>query len=483
MEYLLQSFLYEDTDLYSVTKEYREQLISELKVEGLIEKKKVALCANASMEKLLTNSKGKCKSIQAIVGREFASNGKQLRMLILTDYIRKEYEKAVGVPESEVNALGVLPFFEQLRRLIEKNSKLKQNLRIGVLCGTMVIIPAEAKETLLEEIGNNGKVSFASIGSLPETDYMKVAAVGDAHFLTGAVTQIFIKGYMQVLIGTKSLLGEGWDSPCINSLILASFIGSFMLSNQMRGRAIRVFKEQAEKTSNIWHLVCLSSWEETLNHEDGSISEDFTLLERRMEHFLGLHYTQDVIENGMERLSVIKPPFNKNDIDVINQQMLELSEQRNTLKERWDRALAKSAKMDIVDETTVAETSVSKVVFDRSFRSLIAAGIGMLVFTIAALVFSQCVKEFFGRVDNQRYLLVKERVFRGLDEYYCVPECFAKRKRECRTVLQCMKPIMGEYRLVYTRNEAGRQTLLKGRMHLLADQQSESGISSRKRLK
>lgn len=74
-----------------------------------------------------------------------------------------------------------------------------------------------------------------------------MTAVGNAHFLTGAVTDIFSKGYMQVLIGTKSLLGEGWDSPCINSLILASFVGSFMLSNQMRGRAIRVMKEHPEK--------------------------------------------------------------------------------------------------------------------------------------------------------------------------------------------------------------------------------------------
>ena len=60
-----------------------------------------------------------------------------------------------------------------------------------------------------------------------------------------------------MLVGTKSLLGEGWDSPCINSLILASFVGSFMLSNQMRGRAIRIFKDDPNKVSNIWHLVTL----------------------------------------------------------------------------------------------------------------------------------------------------------------------------------------------------------------------------------
>ena len=43
------------------------------------------------------------------------------------------------------------------------------------------------------------------------------------------VTELFQRGEINILIGTKSLLGEGWDSPCINSLILASFVGSFIL--------------------------------------------------------------------------------------------------------------------------------------------------------------------------------------------------------------------------------------------------------------
>ena len=73
----------------------------------------------------------------------------------------------------------------------------------GVLCGTIVIIPAEAKDALEQEIGTSGKVTFSRIGNLSETDYLKVTAVGNAHFLTGAVTAVFSKGYMQVLIGTN----------------------------------------------------------------------------------------------------------------------------------------------------------------------------------------------------------------------------------------------------------------------------------------
>ncbi len=568
MECLLQGFLYDDADSYMCDKTYREMLIDQLKAQGLIEKRKVVMTKSAAIEKLLTNSLGKCNSIRDIVFHEYQTTGDALRLLVLTDYIRKEYEKSLGNEESDVNALGVLPFFEMLRR---ENAKKGGHVRFGVLCGTIVIIPAEAREALEREVADCGKVTFSKVGNLEESDYLKVTAVGDAHFLTGAVTNIFAQGAMQVLIGTKSLLGEGWDSPCINSLVLASFVGSFMLSNQMRGRAIRVWREEPDKTSNIWHLVCLKPWNEVQKNPEDGISEDYTLLERRMEHFLGLHYTEDTIENGMDRMPIVKPPFNKMNVDSINKKMLAMSGQRASLKERWDRSLAVYDKMDVVDEDEVADKFVTSVVFWDAIRTMILAGIAMLAGVILAAgiakatkspmlsaiglvlivcgiaagmirfpkafmlgsplrrlkvfgngirkalelqnlmeephskvvtenagpdihtvylsggsgrdkaLFAQCINEFFAAIDNQRYLLVKAKGHRGLDGFYAVPECFAKRKEDAQNFAQCMKPYIGNYELVYTRNESGRALLLEGRVRALANR--EERCISRKKVK
>ncbi len=377
MEKLLQGFLYDNTDSYAYKQEYSEQLEKELKSEGLIEKRKVVLNSSAAVEKMLINSKGKANSIRDIVLNEYEATGKDLRLLVLTDYIRKEYEKAVGVPEADINALGVLPFFEMLRR--EAGDKL----RLAVLCGTIVVIPAEAREALEKEIEGIGKVTYSTIGALPETDYLKVNAVGDAHFLTGAITNLFSQGCMQVMIGTKSLLGEGWDSPCINSLILASFVGSFMLSNQMRGRAIRTFKQDPEKTSNIWHLVCLKPWEKAEGEEE--ISEDFSLLERRMEHFLGLHYTDDTIETGLARLSYIKRPYDEANVATINENMLKLSGERTSLKQRWNESLAIYKKMEIAEETSVLDEALDEYVFRASKGNAILGGLATVGLGIASL--------------------------------------------------------------------------------------------------
>lgn len=559
LEALLAGFLYEDAESFAGQEHYQEELISILKAEGLIEKKKIALTVNASIEKLLMNSKGKCKSIRDIVEFEYQNMGENLRLLLLTDYIRKEHEKSLGNADSEVNALGVLPFFEQLRR--EHAGKTK--LRMGILCGTIVVIPAEAKDALIEAAGDSKRLVFSPVGALEETDYLKVSAVGDAHFLTGAVTAVFTKGWMQVLIGTKSLLGEGWDSPCINSLILASFVGSFMLSNQMRGRAIRIFRDQPEKCSNIWHLVCLKPWEEVSGSGEGEISEDFSLLKRRMDHFLGLHYTEDSIESGIGRLSYIKPPYQQKNVIEINRNMLSLSAQRSVLKKRWERALAHYKKMEIVNETKVKDSCVSNQVYTETVKKTvvsggisaafgvaaavisapfaaaaagIAAGVGAVA-TLARLpklisahkprkrlqavgegiyralnerrllnerhcrvvaaddtaqeggahavylaggsgrdkeLFAKSVTEFFSQVDDQRYLLVKKKSSKDFDSFYGVPECFSKKKEDAQFFAECMKPYIGEYQLVYTRNDIGKDVLLEGRLHSVGEQEARS---------
>ena len=555
MEKLLQGFLYDDTDSYWCDDACRELIISKLKAAGLIEKRKVMMTRSSAVDKLLTNSLGKCNSIKEIVSHEYDTMGKELRLLVLTDYIKKEYEKCAGDESADVNALGVIPFFEMFRRENEKNGK---DICIGVLCGTIVIIPSIAKPMLEKEIGNKKMVTYSPIGKISENDYVKVTAIGDNHFLISAVTNIFAKGAMQVLIGTKSLLGEGWDSPCINSLILASFVGSFMLSNQMRGRAIRVWKENPDKTSNIWHLVCLRPWSD-VQGMDYEISEDFTMLSRRMEHFPGLHYEDNTIETGIERLSVIKPPFDKMHISSINKKMLKMSEKRDDLKRRWDQSLEIFEKMEVVEEEEVKDKYVTAVVFWDVILSLIISGI--LVLACALLVssigvgvqsgvgpgiiycamvciivynlfrfpklitlatplrrlnafgngiykalemkgliedkrskvvtqdlaadvhtihlsggsgrdkalFAQCVNEFFDEIDNQRYILEKSRRHKGLNGYYAVPECFAKRKEDAMLFVQCMKPYIGPYELVYTRNTEGRSKLLHARINALAN--------------
>ena len=358
MEYFLQGFLYDDADSYQTEPKYREALKKQLQEAGLTEKNKVRFLVNDKIEKMLVNSSGKLDSILQIASCEHTAMGEKLRMLILTDYIRGEYKSAIGHPEKDAAAMGVIPVFEMLRRR-------GAGWRAGVLCGSLVILPDTAEEAFAEEIQ---RIDLAA--SLPvfqkfrddegtPVGYSEVPVKGKLSLYIRAVTKIFERGYIQILVGTKSLLGEGWDSPGINSLILASTVGSYVLGNQMRGRAIRINPQDPEKVSNIWHLVCMSTPQEEkvrrrMGIEEPELSEDFYTLQRRMDGVLGVSYDGAVIENGLGRLQTIKRPFTRKHIEKINEDTAGRSADRARVAGQWKSALVKWNGWETADEFRAA---------------------------------------------------------------------------------------------------------------------------------
>ena len=359
-EILLQGALFTVPHWYDFTKDEVKQIKHQLRSAGLIERKQVKLCRNKERDLLLTQSLGKLKAVQEIFSSEYQSLGANLRQLILTDYIRKDFEPRLGDENAKLTQLGTLSFFESIRR---ETVKQQIPVALAVLTGSLVIIPTAARHRL-EDLLDADRLKFLPVGCLNPNDYLKVYLFGDQHDLVGAVTQLFQEGFIQVVIGTKSLLGEGWDAPCINSLVLASFVGSFMLSNQMRGRAIRVMPRNPDKTSNIWHLISVNISKNTANNPfessstwantrfDGD-SPDMELLNRRMQQFLGLSYTENVIESGIERFNFGFITFTKENLTRLNEQTLLRSRLRQNLKEGWREALPIYDDMEVVQEIKI----------------------------------------------------------------------------------------------------------------------------------
>ena len=96
-------------------------------------------------------------------------------------------------------------------------------------------------------------------------------------------------------------------------------------------------------------------------------------------------------------------------------------------------------------------------------------------------LFSQTLGEFFAPVDNQRYLLVAKKAPAGQSKYFVVPSLFEKRKEETQLFLDAVAPQLGDYQLVYTRNEAGRKLLLEARLKSLANKNDR--IITKKKVK
>ena len=312
-----------------ITEEQKTEIVSVLRDHSVYEKKKVTLDLNEHLKRALISSVGKLESIKRIASNEVSAMGKRLRMLVLTDYIKKENLSKIASAK-EFNSVNIVSIFETLRRA-------NLNVNIGVLSGSLVILP---KSIDLSDIKHKKE-------DIADTDYCTVEFAGARHRGVDYVGKLFEEGKIQILIGTKSLLGEGWDSPCINSLILASFVGSFVLSNQMRGRAIRIDKNDPQKSANIWHLVTVEPEylfkDKATERISAYIKEDYKelhsydydILKRRFDSFMGPNYTTGTIESGIERITLIKPPYDKNGIEQINEEMLKLSAERGEVKNKW----------------------------------------------------------------------------------------------------------------------------------------------------
>ena len=315
-----------------INKDGAEQVKDILKKYGLMHRGKICLELNDKLKQTLISSLGKLESIVNIVDCENRAMNKQLRMLILTDYIKKQSINTIGTSK-KFNNISIVSIFESVRRKFPEIS-------IGALSGGLVILPIKLYEDVKKLLGkNNAKVSLKELG---DTGYAEYNLKINNKEKVSVVGKLFSEGKITILVGTKSLLGEGWDSPCINSLILASFVGSFMLSNQMRGRAIRIDKSKPNKTANIWHLVTLEPNYRGSNalfnndSRDVESSIDYQTLCRRFNCFVGPKYIGSGIESGIERISSLLPQYTKESVDRINKDMCDRASNRQYLFTAWD---------------------------------------------------------------------------------------------------------------------------------------------------
>ena len=168
--------------------------------------------------------------------------------------------------------------------------------------------------------------------------------IGDSHYsvsgrkahidrLVAACTDEMRAGGLKILVGTASLLGEGWDCDAINALVLASQIGSFVTSNQMRGRAIRIDPNQPDKVANIWHLLTFSG--------DAVLDKaDFCKLARRFDGFVAPHHNGREICSGVQRIGLTVE--NMGDMATRNMTRLAAAANRQATALAWQTALAQA---------------------------------------------------------------------------------------------------------------------------------------------
>ncbi len=353
--------------LFSNTTDHNEQqqkfiaaLKKQLRASELLNKRDLALVRSRRMERCLSLSSSKIEACSELHQLEYQQREKDLRQVFLTDYIRDEALNS-ELDTGELN-LGAWPIFHR----ITSESQIHQE--VALLTGRLSILHSSKLDSLYKHVDKT-KVQAKSI--LSSAEYKIIT--GSSADLTTAFTALLIDGDIKTLVGTRSLLGEGWDAPVVNSLVLASSVGSFMLTNQMRGRAIRIDRKNPEKISSIWHLAAI-------NPESYSGFSDLTSLKRRFSTFVGLSEKALTIESGFERLNsdVLSDTFliPQNWSTLVNQNNREMSKRLRKLdriRERWQEALILDHGAKVVPSVKIEKTpKLRSLLLKHSFAYLLA---------------------------------------------------------------------------------------------------------------
>lgn len=327
LEVLFKNLLVVDRGVLVEYESYLLKLEKELRKINVFEKNRVNFIGENLLYKSLSNSPSKLKSIVKIVQTEREGLKEDLRCVILTDYIRKEF---LNTEISEINRIGVVSIFQFIRNQTQHQEDL------AVLSGSLVIIH---KSILVAFNGIESCDQFSFSALEIDDEFLIVSTKNKTkNSIVSIITKLFEDGHIKVLVGTKSLLGEGWDAPSINTLILASFVGSFVSSNQMRGRAIRKDADKPNKTGNIWHLACVDV-------TDPNGGRDVETLRRRFDAFVGVSNSKiPFISNGIDRLNFPEHILVE-DIETLNNATLQRAKNRKGIAEKWKESIGKGTKL------------------------------------------------------------------------------------------------------------------------------------------
>lgn len=144
------------------------------------------------------------------------------------------------------------------------------------------------------------------------------------------VTQFFESGRSQILVGTRGLLGEGWDARRITALVDLTAVTTTTAVVQARGRALRLDPQWPEKVAINWSVVCVAD-----GHPKGT--NDWDRLVRKHRGFLGVDDTGTIID-GVAHIDPAFSPYAPPPTDSfagVNARMLARADDRPRLRELW----------------------------------------------------------------------------------------------------------------------------------------------------
>lgn len=311
--------------------ELAERAIARLRLLGVqVTETGTQVCASP-VGRVLMYGGGKVAALLPILRAERRALGDRIRAVIVADFEKTSAVAAeVGHLLNE-EAGGAMAAFRALLRDPESDE-----LQPVLVTGSSVLIDDDLAPRFVESAAAwlNAKRLDVKL-SLDEEQGFRVLIGQGADWCprvyVALITDLFQQGVSKCLVGTRGLLGEGWDADKVNVLIDLTTVTTSTSVNQLRGRSFRLDPQDPVKLADNWDVVCLAP-------EFVKGLDDYGRFIDKHDTLFGL--TDDgVVEKGVGHVHAaftqIKPEGIEDSMALLNAEMLERPFRRAVFRQLW----------------------------------------------------------------------------------------------------------------------------------------------------
>jgi len=234
-------------------------------------------------ELVLSLSESKDQAAVDILRAESKAMGSRLRAVVITDFERMSARSRRLKDVLDRDAGSAVRVF---RTLIA--DPVANALDPVLLTGNVILADADLQQVLDQAVQDWVEEHHATFtwewDATEDERILQLKGAGKGwgtRSYVSLVTELFERGMTRCLVGTRGLLGEGWDSLALNTLINLTTVTTSTSVRQIRGRSLRLDPNWPKKVAHNWDVVCYSK-----SFKKGDL--DVRRFERRHRHTWGI---------------------------------------------------------------------------------------------------------------------------------------------------------------------------------------------------
>lgn len=276
----------------------------------------------SEVDRVLMTSAAKLTALAEIVEAERAGRGAALRAVVLCDN-----EGRSGALEADATNVTAV-----LSSCVEQRGSDQRPLAVTGQSVRCALADVPALTAALAELPDlppgvtwsaeplTGGVAELRASGMPWTSRQWVPLT----------TALLSAGHTRLLIGTRALLGEGWNCPEVNCLVDLTCAATSVTVQQMRGRSLRLDPDDPGKVASNWDVVCVAS-------DLAKGQADYRRFVRRHEH---IHAPAEdgAIERGVSHVHPALSPASApaaEQIDQVTTSCLRRAAGHQRVLDRW----------------------------------------------------------------------------------------------------------------------------------------------------